>query len=195
MSPPNYIQSPTTAAEPSSNVDRDFQLNFNVEIELDNLAELIINSTGVPLTDLALVDRDLLLCQLKQIKENLPPDLATAVEIANRKQQIVTEAKGYAALVVKSAEEQAHKLLQDSAIVRQAELDGAKIRLKIERECQELMQMTQSKVLKMRQQAIAECQSVQSDADSYADGVLEDIEQRLRQMLAIVQNGRQQLEE
>ena len=181
-------------SDPSEAVKDESELGFNIEIELDVLEELIINSTSVPFTDVMMMDRVLLLEQVNQIKQSLPTDLATAIEIVNCKQQIISDAEGYAALIIKSAEERASKMLQDSTIVRQAELDGAKVRLKAERECQELMQATQKKAAQLKQNAIAECQAVQMGADNYADNVLGEIEQKLQQMIGIIQNGRQQLE-
>ncbi|MGB5631561.1 MAG: DivIVA domain-containing protein [Waterburya sp.] len=194
MSSANYIQENTSSVDTSDALNGSSSLSFNIESELNTLGELILDSTNIPLTELTIVDRNLLLHQLNLIKENLPIDLATAIEIANCRQQIISEAESYALLVVKSAEEKAHQILQDSAIVRQAELDGAKIRLKTERECEELKQTIQNEVAQLRQNAIAECQSIQIGADNYADDVLGDIEQRLQQMLEIIQNGRQQLD-
>ncbi len=166
------------------NVSDDSNSNFDIAVELDNLKELILSSSRIPLTELAIVDENLLLDRLLYIQENLPTELATAVEIVNRRQEIIADAQGYACLVVKSAEEKAHQIVQESAIVRQAELDGARIRLKTEQECEQL-----------RQNAIAQSQAIQMDADNYADRVLEDLEKRLQEMVAIVQNGRYQLEQ
>ena len=167
--------------------------SFNLQIELDNLEELILNGTHIPLTELTIIDEDLLLNNLKQIKENLPVELATAITIVNRRQEIIAEAESYACLLLKSAEEKATQIVQESTIVRQAELDGAKVRLKTEQECEQLKQTTQNEIQQWRQDAISECQAIQIDADDYADNVLSDIEQQLQQILTIVQNGRQQL--
>ncbi len=194
MSSANCIQENTASVDTSDDLTSSSSLSFNIEIELNTLVELVLNCTTIPLTELIIVERDLLLNQLTQIKDNLPLDLATAIEIANCRQQILSEAENYASLLVKSAEAKAQQMLQDSAIVRQAELDGARIRIKTERECEELKQTIQNEVAQLRQNAIAECQSIQIDADSYADDVLGDIEQRLQQMLEIIQNGRQQLD-
>ncbi len=190
----DYIQKNATSANTAEDLTSSSQPSFKIEIELNNLEELISNSTRIPLTELSIVDRDWLLHQLNQIKENLPVDLATAIEIANCRQQIISEAEGYACLIVKSAEEKASKILQESAIVRQAELDGAKIRLKTERECEELKQATLSEIEQLRRATIAESLAIQTGADNYADQVLGDMEQRLQQMLEIIQNGRQQLD-
>ena len=195
MSSTNYIQSPTVPVDVPKIISNEPQLSFNIEIELDALEEQIVNSTQVPLTEFVLVDRILFLHQLNQIKENLSVDLATAIEIANYKQQIITEAEHHAAKVVRQAEDKAKQILDDSEIVRQAELDGAKIRLKIERECEELKQTTLDEMTQLRNMAIAESTAIQTGADDYADNVLSDIEQKLRQMLIIIQNGRQELNE
>lgn len=195
MSSANNIQERSTIVDAPADSDNSSRPSFNIEIELNVLEESIFNSTNIPLTELAIIDRDLLLHQLNRIKENLPTDLATAIEIAHSRQKIIEEAQNYACLVVKSAEEKAERLLQESAIVRQAELDGAKIRLKAERECEELKQATQAEIKQLRQNAIAESMAMQIDADNYADGVLSDVERRLQQMLEIIQNGRQQLKQ
>ena len=194
MSPANYIQENTALAEPSAKSTNAPPGSFDIEVELNNLEELLLNSTNIPLTELAVVDRDLLLHQLNLIKENLPADLATAIEIAKQRQKIIDEAEGYACLIIKSAEQKASQILQESSIVRQAELDGAKIRLKVERECEELKRAAQAEIEQMRQNAIADSLEIQHGADNYADNVLGDIEQRLQQMLSIIQNGRQQLD-
>ena len=194
MLPTNDFKSSSTPFEMAETTHKESKLSFNIEIELDSLAELIINSTHVPLTEFIVIDRVILLHQINQIKENLPLDFATAIEIANRKQQIISEAENYAFSLIKSAEEEVSQILRDSTILSQAELDGAKVRLKTEQDCEHLKQTTINEVMQLRQNAIAECQEIQMGADNYADDVLGDIEQKLQKMLTIIQNGRQQLD-
>lgn len=186
MFPENYTQGTEAQFNQSQaavDVPENSEADFNIEVELDNLKDLILDGSHIPLTELAIVDENLLLEQILHIQENLPIELATAFEIVNLRQEIIADAQEYAYSVVKSAEEKAHQIVQESAIVRQAELDGGKIRLKIEQECEQL-----------RQNAIAQCEAIQMGADDYADHVLEDLESRLQEMLGIIQNGRQQLE-
>ncbi|MCC5618708.1 DivIVA domain-containing protein, partial [Nostoc sp. CHAB 5836] len=45
-----------------------------------------------------------------------------------------------------------------------------------------------------RQTAIAQAQEIEDGADVYADGILGNIQQDLKEMLRIVTNGRQQLQ-
>lgn len=190
----NYIYSTKSTTKISEGASPESQLSFNLDIELNTLEELIINSTHVPLTELIVIDRVVFLHQLNKIKENLPVDFAMATEIANRKQKIISEAENYAVSLVESAQKEANRILQDSTILRQAELDGAKVRLKTEQECEQLKQTTLNEAIQLRQNAIAECEEIETGADNYADHVLGDIEQRLQQMLMIIQNGRQQLD-
>jgi len=166
----------------------------NIQIELDNLEYLVEDGTRIPLTELVILDQGALLDRLNAIKEILPKELATAIEIVNRQQEIIAEAENHALRLVESAEERANSILQESAIVRQAELDGAKTRLKTEQECEQLIETTQNEIQQWRQDAISECEEIQTGADNYADGVLSNIEQQLRDMLIVIQNGRQQLD-
>ena len=194
MSIANYIKESEMLVDAPADSNNTSKFGFDLEIELNSLEELIVNSTNIPLTELSVVDRDLLLHQLNLIKENLPADLATAIEIAKHRQKIIEDAEGYACLIIKSAQEKASQILQKSSIMRQAELNGAKIRLKVERECEELKQAARAEIERLRQNAIAESIEIQKGADNYADDVLGDIEQRLQQMLGVIQNGREQLD-
>lgn len=45
----------------------------------------------------------------------------------------------------------------------------------------------------MRQKAIAEFEEIQQGADEYADAVLNNLEQQLKEILRIIYNGRQKL--
>ena len=194
MLPNDRFHSDSQPLEASEAIASDRPLEFDLEIELDALEKSIVDGTHIPLTEYVVLDRVVFLYQLNKIRNNLPSDLATAVEIANHKQQIILEAQHYADSVVRSAKEKADRILQDSTILRQAELDGAKVRLKTERECDELKQQTWAEVEQLRQSAIAQSQAIQIGADEYADSVLKDIEQKLQQMLGIIHNGRQQLD-
>jgi hypothetical protein len=57
MLPTNYLQSPTVPLEVREAILPQPELGFNIEIELDALEELIVNSTHVPLTEFVVIDR------------------------------------------------------------------------------------------------------------------------------------------
>ncbi|WP_019506216.1 hypothetical protein [Pleurocapsa sp. PCC 7319] len=197
MLPVNYTQDEKiqfNEPELEADLSNNSQFSFNIQVELDKLEDFILNGTNIPLTELTIVDETLLLDYLNQIRANLPTVLATAIDIVNQRQEIMSEAQSYAGSIVKSAEKKAEQIVQESTIVRQAELDGAKIRLQTEQECEQLKQTTQNEIQQWRQEVIDECRVIQLDADSYAGKVLGDIEHKLQEMLTIVRNGRQHLE-
>lgn len=169
------------------------QLQFDLQFELEQLEELILNATRVPLTELIVLDEAKILERLELISSNLPLELASAVEVLQRQRQIIAEAENYARRLVRLAEEKATAIIQESAIVSQAQLEAARITAEAEEECLRLRQETQGEIEQWRQMAIAECQEIQLGADHYADGVLSSIEQQCQDILTVIKNGRQQL--
>ena len=61
MSSANNIQERSTIVDAPAYSNNSSLLSFNIEIELNILEESIFNSTNIPLTELAIIDRDLLL--------------------------------------------------------------------------------------------------------------------------------------
>lgn len=197
MLPENYTQDKQiqiNESEVESDLRNNSQFSFNIQIELENLEYFILNGTNIPLTELTIIDKTLLLDYIYQIKVNLPIVLATAIDIVNQRLEIISQAQTTAGSIVKSAEKKAAQIVQESTIVRQAELDGGKIRLQTEQECEQLKQTTQNEIRQWRQEVIDECRTIRLDADNYASKVLGDIEYKLQEMLTVVQNGRQYLE-
>ncbi len=188
---PNYQSQPQHSD--SETVITDNQPSVNLQAELDSLEDLIVNGTSIPLTELIILDEGLVLDRLDKIKEHLPVELATAVEIVNRRQQIIQQAENYARQLVTSAKEKANAMVQEAEIVRQAELEAAKIKLKIEAECDRTEAETKAEIEQWRELAKAECLEIQQGADQYADRVLSNLEQQFNDMLVVIKQGRQQL--
>ena len=195
--PPEY-QTPIQHVQQPQTVDQQKkfpqpELQFDLQFELEQLADLILDATRIPLTELVVVDEAKILERLDIINANLPPELASAVEVLQRQRKIITEAENYARQLVRLAEEKATAIIQESAIVSQAQLEAARITTKAEEECLRLRQETKAEIEQWRQMAIAECQEIQVGADRYADEVLSNVEQQCQDILTVIQNGRQQL--
>ena len=58
---------------------------------------------------------------------------------------------------------------------------------------QQLQTQTKQECDELRKTAIAECHAIQTDADTYADQVLQRMETQFSEMLGVISNGRQQL--
>lgn len=170
------------------------QSNSDIKQELDELENCILDGVNVPLTDLKIVDGGIVLDRLKSIKHNLPTVLAASIEILQQRQAIIQQANIKAQEIVNSARAEAESLLRDSNLLRQTEIEARQIKFETEQECQQLRQAAFAEIEQWREMATLEYEAIQNDADNYASAVLGDLEAKLTQMLAVVQNGRQHLE-
>jgi hypothetical protein len=176
----------------------------DIQEELNRLEDMVLSSLRIPLTGRTLVDEDKLLEQLDFIRLSLPSMFQEAMEILAQKDEILLEAEEYGQQLIEAAQAKRAQILAESDIVRQAEWEADQMRRKVQQECDAMMQETmaeierkrracQQELEEMRQGAIAQAQEIENGADRYADNVLENIEQDLKEMLRIITNGRQQL--
>jgi cell division septum initiation protein DivIVA len=165
---------------------------------------MILSSFRIPLTNKTLVDEEKLLEQLDLIRLSLPDALNHAIAIINQKQEILLEAEEYGQQIVDAAQAKRVQILDENNIIRQADTEAEQIRRQTQLECEAMMKQTlgeielkrhqcQQELEEMRNQAISQAQQIEQGADEYADGVLDNIETDLSQMLNIIRNGRQQL--
>jgi cell division septum initiation protein DivIVA len=165
---------------------------------------MILYGLRIPLTGRTLVDEEKLLEQLDFIRLSLPTVFQEAAIILEQKEEILLEAEEYGQQVVEAAQAKRAQILAESDIIRQAEREADQLRRKVQQECDALMQDTlaeierkqrvcQQELEEIRQSAIAQAEEIEDGADQYADSVLENIEQDLKDMLRIITNGRQQL--
>jgi len=168
--------------------------SFDIQKQLDSLANHISESAEIPFTDCIMINKGSILENLELLRTNLPSALAIANEIVQQKHKIINKAEDYARNRVILAKKKAAKILQNSDIIRQAELEAAKIQRKTDKECEQLLQTTQEEIEKLRQLTAIEYQEIQRGADAYATNVLGNLEEQLVQMLEVTRNGRQQLE-
>ena len=167
---------------------------FDIQKQLDSLESYLSEKTKVPFTDFIIINKSSILENVELLKTNLPSALAIANEILQQQQTIINKAEDYARNKIISAEKKAEKILQDSVIIRQAELEAARIQQNAESECEQLLQSTQEEIERLRELTAIEYEEIQKGADTYAINVLSNLEEQLMQMLEVTRNGRQQLE-
>jgi F0F1-type ATP synthase membrane subunit b/b' len=180
------------------------EMSFDINAEIDQLEELILGSSRIPVVNKILVDEDKVISQLDLIRINIPEILEEAMRIVDQKNQIIGDAQSYAQKMVDNAQRKAAQLLDESRIVQQAETQAGEIRRRVQQDCDSLQKKTisdveqmrhkiQQEAFKTRQQAIVEAEEIQTEADNYADMMLLRLEKQLAEMLRIVNNGRQQI--
>ncbi len=166
---------------------------------------MILDSPRLPVWGRTMVDEEKLIEQLDLIRLSLPEAFHEAENVARHKEEIFMQAEQYAQEIIETAERRAAQLLNESGIVRQAEMQAQQIRQRVQQECEAIREQTISEIDRMRRQAqqeledmqrmaIAECEEIQAGADEYADRTLQDMELQLAEMLRIIRNGRQQIQ-
>lgn len=188
----------TSNSEPMKRLD--------VQQSLNVLEELILESPRVPFSGRTLVDEDQLLEQLDRIRLNLPTVFQEAMQIVQQRDRIVSEAHQYAQDIMDAAEQEAARRLDDLGIVQQAENQARQVKQQLEQDCEALRSQTRAEIEQWqtaaeqywdetRQQTEAECLALRQDADVYAAEVLQNLEQKLADMMRVVRNGRSALPE
>ena len=199
LNPKDNIVSTTPKADVASELG-----GVDIQQELNRLEEMLLSSPHIPLTRRTIVDEELLLDQLDLIRLHLPTVLQAAQAIVEQKQAILFQASQEAEEIIHLAQDRAAQMLSETAIMQQAELEATQILQQVQQDCitlhEETMveidlmrQQAQQESNQMRQKAIAQSQEIQTGADEYADAVLNDLEQQLKDILRIIYNGRQQL--
>ncbi|MEA5617761.1 DivIVA domain-containing protein [Cronbergia sp. UHCC 0137] len=179
-------------------------VGVDIQQELNRLEDIIIAGLQIPLIGRTLIDEDKLIEQLDLVRVSLPSVFQEALEVLEQKQEILLEAEEYGQQLVEAAQAKRAQILAESDIIRHSEREAEQIRRQVQQECEAMMQETEAEIERkrraylqeleeMRQSAIAQAQEIEDGADRYADSVLENIEQDLKEMLRVITNGRQQL--
>ena len=178
---------------------------FNIQQELDRIEEIVLESPRVPGFGKTMVSEDELLDQLDVVRVNLPAAVQESVQIVQQREEILVEAEQYAQEIVAAAEKQAASILNEMSIIRQAEAQAAQLRSTTEQECEALRSQTLGEIEQLQSQArqeweetrtrtVTAAKTIQEDADTYADQVLENMERQFMEMLHVLRNGRQKIQ-
>lgn len=193
LSKESQINKEITELQEQETPSRICEQHLSLAQELEQLEILLSDGVKIPLTELVILDREQLLDKLELIKTKLPFVFAHAQDILNNERKIIQEAESYARNLIKSAEDHATQILSKSALVREAELEATKIMFRVHKECEQIRQQNQTEIEQLREATLAECQAIQAGSDNYADAVLGNLEQELSNIMAVIRNGRQQL--
>ncbi len=179
---------------------------FDIQEALNQIEESVLDSPRLPVMGRTMINEDDLLDQLDAVRLNLPSAFQEAQQLLEQRNDILSEAEQYAQEIITTAEKQAAAILNETTILRQAEQQAQQLRMQVEQECaalrsqtmmeiEQLQTQTKHECEELRKTAIAECHAIQTDADTYADQVLQRMETQFSEMLGVISNGRQQLYE
>ncbi len=138
---------------------------------LNELEELIEESTKIPLVRKILVDDELLLDMVDHIRTALPEEMRQAKAIAAEREKIVQDARMEAEKIIKEAKEELNRMTGENELVKQARQQASEI----------------------IEQAKALSREIKIGAYQYADDLLMNSEKTLEKVVTQVKNARGEL--
>jgi vacuolar-type H+-ATPase subunit H len=140
---------------------------IEIQLLLDRLEALLVESRQVPFMSGVLIDRDRCFDIINQMRISIPEEVRKAKRMQQERERIVAHANEEAARIIALARKEAEALVAEHEIAAQA---------------------AQASQLKLDETQI-EAQEVRHGADEYAMTVLRELEEHLIKHLTTVQNG------
>lgn len=112
----------------------------NMENIISELYDMVQDARAVPLAaDKCIIERDKVLDMLDEIIAQLPVELKQARTIVESRNELITQARREAELLVRQASEKAEKMITEDAVYQQTR-----------ERCQEMMDQTQTRMAQLR---------------------------------------------
>jgi vacuolar-type H+-ATPase subunit H len=138
---------------------------------LETLEDILEKSAAIPLTKKSLVDKGELLDIIKEIRVKLPDELKQAKWVKEERQKILLDAQKEANELLKEAENRIIAMIDEHEITKKAYEQKAEI----------------------IESANAFSHDLIDGTKEYADGILADLEENLKDKLDTVRNNRKEL--
>ena len=145
---------------------------------IEQLEQLATSSKKVPLTGKRMVQADRLLGLVDKMRQAIPNDVLQAQELAEKREEIITQALTNANRVKAAAEQESRLRVSEGELVKIAKHQSEEIITAAEERARTLMQRVQ-----------VELESRRTGADQYANEVLSSLEQDLSTVLESVRRG------
>lgn len=137
---------------------------------LDYMEDTISKAPSLPLTNKVIIEREDILDYIAEIRQNYPAAMREAKWVKSERERILSEAQHRADDIQKNAEKETLRLIDEHQITRQANEEAQAIR------------------------DIAEeyYNGVRADADNFAEDIFNNLENKLKKLLSIVQEEREE---
>ena len=184
---------------------------------LDKLEEAIHNSPKLPLfwSDRVLLKREKVVSLIERTRNSLPEEMKKARWISKENQKIIDDSRmkakdtiirstEQARDILREAQEQDSRLLDENDIVIRSKEKGLKIieeaaknakdiREKSENEAGKLLQEAQDKSKNIINEAKKESQEIKKQIDEYSFQILNGLEREMNRLLTIIEKAKNQI--
>lgn len=144
-----------------------------IEEILDEIENILVDSTRVPFTNKLVIEEDDIIRLLDELRDVLPQEIKDAAKIVSERQRILEEAQKEAQNIVDQAKVYVTKLTDENIISKQA----------------------QEQANEIVQQARKAARDLQQESVTYAEDVFKHLESNLQKALEVVQQGHSHLQQ
>lgn len=145
---------------------------MDIDFLVGRLEEMVMGARKVPMTNQVILEQPPVLDLIDQLRVAIPEEVRTARRTNQDTERVIASAREEAEHIIEAAQEQAAMLLQDQAILREAE----------------------QKAQEIEEAAADAARETTRGADEYAAGVLTSLQGDLERTLAIVRKSLDVLE-
>ncbi|HET8568466.1 MAG TPA: ATPase [Candidatus Limnocylindria bacterium] len=146
---------------------------MDIQFLVERLEQMVVGARKMPLTSQVILEQAAVLDLIDQLRVAIPEEVRRAKRIDQESERILARARDEAEQILGAAQEQAALLLQDQALLRQAEAKAQEIEDGARDKAEETMR----------------------GADQYASDVLARLEGDLEKTLSIIKKSLEVLEE
>lgn len=138
---------------------------------LQKIEDYLNKSMSIPISGKVLVDRDVFLKMIQDVRLMLPDDIKKAEWIESHKQEILLEAQQQSDVIVSEAEKKIKLMVSEEEIVKMAKVEAEEIIAAAQKSAKE----------------------IRLGSKEYADSILEKLEKDLTEILRILRENREEL--
>ncbi len=200
---PQAEMRPDHGAESTAPYENDNDHKYLMTL-LDYMQDAIESGSSVPLTSKRLIDANMCLDILKDIRGNLPLAIQYAEQVLHDRERILSTAERTAASKIQSADVRANAALDDAAdrsqeILEQAEsradkiIKDAEIRARAMIDQNTITAAAQNEAREIVNEARAEATERRLEASDYAENLMINVEKELQRAADMIRQRRQQL--
>lgn len=162
---------------------------------IDSLEELVIQARRLPVGGNLVVDRKRMLDVIDQLRLAVPADLREATQVLEARDQIIQESHRQARVTVENAEAERVRLVDESAIVRDAHERSHQMLRDAEGRARETIADADATAAAHLSEAAEAATRQLDDADQYALEVLHRLEHQLQTFLESIRTSIESLQE
>ena len=161
---------------------------------IDDLTALC--DDGIPVFPGRIIVSSKELCRIVDSFPNaISDEINDARIILKKKDEILQEAKLRAERIIQDAENERYKLLNESSLNKAMEEYAEKFRQTVFDECQQIKMAAFNEAQELRLNAKNDSIRMKEESQSYAQQLLNNLEQDLNRLYQVVMNGQQRLQE